>query len=61
MKKDNKTKRHEHKQLKKVEVVLDNLLKLKPLLDGSSGTYLGVYSEPAKAICEQFGWEFTET
>lgn len=44
-----------------VRVTIKALKELRPLLDGSSGAYLGIYDGPAKRICDVFGWDHIRT
>ena len=43
---------------KQKEKVISLIYKMKPLMDGGSGAYLGIYEENAKKICDIFGWSY---
>ena len=39
-----------------MDLIVDSVREMRPLLDGASGAYLGIYNPQAKAICDVFGW-----
>jgi IMP cyclohydrolase len=43
-----------------IKQLMDALQELKPLLNGESGSYLGIYNPAANKICEIMGWKTEE-
>ena len=50
-----------NERVEKVKNLYDALGRMAPILDGSSGTYLGIYEQAAKDVCEAMGWEYKGT
>lgn len=39
------------------EELREALEELRPLLNGSAGTFLGIYTDAAARVCEEMNWE----